>query len=41
MEIPVTRMMAAMNTILAGKYLNTRKRMQSIIKARSVVITHN
>jgi hypothetical protein len=41
MEIPVIRMMVALNTILARKYLNTRKRMQSIIKARSVVIIHN
>jgi hypothetical protein len=41
MEIPVIRMMAALNTISARKYLNSRKRMQSIIKARSVVIIHN
>lgn len=41
MEIPVIRMMAALNTILARKYLNTQKRMQFIIKARPVVIIHN
>jgi hypothetical protein len=41
MEIPIVHMMAALNTILARKYLNTQKRMQFIIKARSVVIIHN
>lgn len=41
MVIPVIHMTAALNTILARKYLNTRKRMQFIIEARSVVIIHN
>jgi hypothetical protein len=41
MEIPVIHMMAALNTILARKYLNTQNRMQFIIKTRSVFIIHN
>jgi hypothetical protein len=40
-EIPVIHMMAALNTIWARKYLNTQKRTEFIIKARSFVNIHS